>query len=110
MDRYALTKKWIGVVILIAVLLGVGGCLARSTDEETEPSSGLVAGHLSLELFPVDSTGIDGLSYYCRLYYDCGCPILSPDDIEWCREEVWYYSEEDCQAIVTGAVPECITE
>ncbi len=91
----------------IALSLLLAGCLGR-TDEESEEPGRLAPGTLRLEEFPGARPGVVGLGYYCRLVSECGCPLLSPDDVESCRQEVTLFDEETCESMLYRAVPECL--
>lgn len=103
---------WMTRLVAIAtVLLAASGCLALTDDEaDGAPPGELLVGEMQLELYPVDAVGITGLGPYCRIVSACGCPLLSPDDLEWCREDVRSYTEDFCLSVLENQVPECLTE
>ena len=94
------------IAILFAIL--AASCLSRNEEEEeTTYPAALTAGAMSLEEFPVDTEGVSGLGPFCRRVFECGCPYLFPDDISYCRNEVWSYSEEFCETLLYNQLPEC---
>ena len=100
----------IAVLLLAVASLGTA-CLAKTGEEpDAAPPGELMTGQMRLEEFPVEAVGISGLGPYCRLVSSCGCPILSPDDIAWCRDDVTTYSEEFCLSILENQIPECLGE
>jgi hypothetical protein len=101
-------SRWIAVFILS---LAAAGCLNRTGDEtDGAPPGELLVGQMQLENYPVDTVGITGLGPNCRLVSACGCPLLSPEDVEWCREDVQSYTEDFCQSVLENQVPECLEQ
>jgi hypothetical protein len=101
-------KKTSAVLLTIIVAtVALTGCLGRVEDEDLDVPADLTSGLLELELYPVSTIGVSGLGPFCREIYECGCPLLSPDDPAWCRDEVWHYSEETCENMLRNVVPEC---
>jgi len=94
---------------LVATLLLLCSCLGR-TDDEPEFTGTLTAGTMELDHFPAKTVGVSGLGYYCRLVYECACPILSPGDVMRCRELAQEYDEATCQAIIQNDVTECLED
>jgi hypothetical protein len=103
--------RHVAIAALLLAALAAAACLSR-TGEDTDggPPGELLTGQLRLEEYPVETVGITGLGPLCRVVSSCGCPLLSPEDIEWCREDVRSYTEEFCQSVLENQVPECLEE
>jgi hypothetical protein len=91
---------------VLAALIAAA-CLGRVETPDDADSAALTAGWMRLAEFPVESAGVSGLSPSCRVVFECGCPLLYPDDVAFCRELVWTYGEDDCAALLAGVLPEC---
>lgn len=95
-------------VVMLSIALLLSSCFSRTEEEEETVFPGtLTAGSLHLQEYPVDASGVSGLGPFCRLIFECGCPLLFPDDIAYCRTEVWSYTEEFCEALLYNQLPEC---
>ena len=94
-------------LILAVTLLSFSACL-EYVDEEIDYPGSLSSGYLQLSEFPKGTDGIAGMGPFCRRVHDCGCPILDPEEVERCRENVSLLEEPDCQSMLERAVPECL--
>lgn len=103
---------WMTRLVAIALLvIAPAGCLTRTGEEaDGAPPGELLVGQLQLEMYPVEAAGLTGLGPYCQLVSSCGCPMLAPEDIEWCREDVRSYTESFCLLVLENQVPECLEE
>lgn len=97
-----------GLLLLLAwYSLIFGGCLGHGEEDPSDPGR-LSSGYIELDEFPIGVPGVAGLGPFCRRVYECGCPILSPDDIGGCHQEMAIMDEDTCQTMLQRAVPECL--